>query len=70
MLGNLFGAWAGSKVAEHYGRRGSEGRGALLGAALASRRFRKLGLAGLALSGGLQLYKHYKAGKAKRPTGY
>lgn len=60
MIAKFIGAAAGKAAANHVGRRLGGSSGALIGFGLASRRFRKLAIAGLAFAAGKALYDRYR----------
>jgi uncharacterized membrane protein YebE (DUF533 family) len=60
MLGKIIGATVGRKVANKVGTKVGGPAGAAIGYGLASRRFRKFGLAGLAVAGGVAAYRALK----------
>ena len=63
MIGKLIGAALGRRAARSVGNKVGGPAGAAIGYGLASRRFRKLALGGLAAMGGLAAYRKFKEEK-------
>lgn len=69
MIGKVIGATIGRKAARTLGTTIGGPAGAAIGYGLASRRFRKLALGGLAVMGGLAAYRKVKEQKRGPVTG-
>ncbi|MGB7405137.1 MAG: hypothetical protein WA906_05570 [Pacificimonas sp.] len=68
MLGKIIGATIGRKAANKLGTTVGGPAGAILGYGLASRRFRGAAIGGLAVMGGLKLYKALRERNDKTST--
>ena len=66
MFGKIIGATVGRKAARSLGTKIGGPAGAAIGYGLASRRFRKLALGGLAVMGGLAAFRAMKNGEDLR----
>lgn len=65
MLGRMIGAMIGRRIVSRVGRRHGDVAGMAMGAALASRRTRGMGMAGLVALTAWELYQRRKAERAQ-----